>query len=338
LASTQLFGLFILIPLGLQVLNGSIDFTPFMTIMMALVGLQGTIQMVGNLKGQLGLYSGTLQTIQELMDNSLDEESSSSTADKSTSFSPLSQQMKVDKLVFRYDNMETNVLEKINLNFGKGTYVVLTGGSGSGKSTILNILYRFRKPNDGSVEWDGTNLFGVPLESFREQVAVMFQKTMIYEGTVRDNILFGMKERPGGVEEAAEMAEIADTIRALPDGYDTVIGGGSPGGLSGGQMQRICLARALYRQPSVLLLDEATSSLDAVAADAIIETLVRLRDEKGYTIVSVSHHPSTAIKANQIVVLKKGVIAEEGTYNELMALENGNFRQLVEISEKEKSD
>jgi len=113
--------------------------------------------MVGNLKGQLGLYSGTLQAIQELMDNSLDEENSSSTADKSTSFSPLSQQMKVDKLVFRYDGMETNVLDKINLNFGKGTYVVLTGGSGSGKSTILNILYRFRKPNDGSVEWDGTS-------------------------------------------------------------------------------------------------------------------------------------------------------------------------------------
>ena len=85
-------------------------------------------------------------------------------------------------------------------------------------------------------------------------------------------------------------------------------------------------------------LHVATSSLDAVAADAIIETLVRLRDEKGYTIVSVSHHPSTAIKAHQIVVLKKGVIAEEGTYNELVARENGIFRQLVEISEKEKSD
>ena len=118
----------------------------------------GSIQVVGMLKSQLGIYSGTLQIVKELMDNSLDEENSSSTTNKNISLSPLSQSIKVDNLVFRYDEKaETNVLENVNLSFGKGTYVVLTGGSGSGKSTILNLLMRFRKPNDGSIEWDGTS-------------------------------------------------------------------------------------------------------------------------------------------------------------------------------------
>lgn len=115
---------------------------------------------------------------------------------------------------------------------------------------------RFREPNEGSIEWDGTNIYNTSLSSFREQVGVMFQKTMIYQTTIRDNILFGLPEREGGLVAAAKKAEIHDDISMLPSGYDTVIGGDSLGTMSGGQLQRICLARALYRQPSMLLLDE----------------------------------------------------------------------------------
>ncbi|KAL7555251.1 hypothetical protein ACHAWF_018909 [Thalassiosira exigua] len=205
------------------------------------------------------------------------------------------------------------------------------------------MLMRFRLPLSGSVEWDGGDIKQASIESFKRQVGIVFQKTMIFQGTVRDNITFGANDGKGGpmgdddsaVEKAAEMAEVADVIRLLPNRYDTIIGSGLSGtiNLSGGQLQRICLARALYRKPSVLLLDECTSALDPQSEAAIIETLVRLRDTEGLTIVSVTHHPSTAVEADQIVVLAEGTVAETGTYSDLVARPDGIFRGLVDTSE-----
>jgi len=157
---------------------------------------------------------------------------------------------------FRYGPKLPDVLQDVDANFDKGSYNVVMGESGSGKSTVLNLLMRFRQPYEGSIKWDGTDIFSTSLKSFREQVAVMFQETMIYQGTVRDNILFGQTDLPGAVEKAARDAEIHEVIQGLPDGYDTRIGGDELIALSGGQQQRICMARALYRKPAMLLLDE----------------------------------------------------------------------------------
>ncbi|KAL3909790.1 MAG: hypothetical protein SGILL_007945, partial [Bacillariaceae sp.] len=345
----------IIVPFAIASLRGNFEAGEFVTLMGLALSMKYPLGAFGTFLRQLTTYSGSLQTIDELIvqgvklaeettsiavvvDDDDDEESSSL-----STLSPLKHEMRMNGIDFMYDSAFSKVLEGLQLTIRKGTYVALFGMSGSGKSTILDLLMRFRQPTAGNIDWDGIDINRTTLESFRNQVAVMFQKTMIIQGTIRENIVFGGADDAENekddlsrrIEAAAEMAEIASAIHGLPRGFDTVVGGGSGSvAMGGGQLQRICLARALLRKPSVLFLDEATSALDTVSEAAIIETLVRLRDTEGLTIVSVSHHPSTAVKADEIVVLERGSIAENGKYDELVALDNGIFRKLVESSGK----
>lgn len=278
--------------------------------------------------------NGPIQSVWELIDDSLNEEPSSKSSSTVTSLKKLVNALSIKGIKFRYAAKLPDVIKGVNIELSPGTYTVICGESGSGKSTVLSLLMRFQTPYEGTIEWDGTNIYGSSLDSYRENVGVMFQRTMIYQGTIRDNILFGQPNVEGAVEQAARAAEIAEVIERLPDGYDTVIGGDALAGMSGGQLQRVCMARALYKKPSVLLLDEATSALDAETEHSIIETLCKLRDTEGLTLVSVSHHPSTAVKADKIVVLERGVIAEEGKYDELVSREGGIFKRIVEAGEE----
>ena len=169
-------------------------------------------------------------------------------------------------------------------------------------------------------------------------MGVVFQKTMLINGTVRENITYGLTNiTEMEIQTAAKKAEVHEVITTLlPDGYDTIIGKGEGAvGLSGGQAQRICLARALARKPKLLLLDEATSALDPKTEASIVRTLEKLsvqadNNEEKCTIISVSHHPATARNASHILVLDKGRLVEVGTWNELMKLQNGNFKKLVD--------
>ena len=149
-------------------------------------------------------YSGTLTAVNDLMDDSLDEDppSDPSTFDK-IELPPMKNAVKMSGIKFRYGPKLPDVLKDVDASFDKGTYNVVMGESGSGKSTVLNLLMRFYKPYEGSIKWDGTDIFSTSLKSFRKQVSVMFQETMIYQATVRDNILFGQPDVPGAVEKAA---------------------------------------------------------------------------------------------------------------------------------------
>lgn len=303
---------------------------------MTALALMAPIMMFGQAMNQSLLFSGAIQAVNNLMDDSLDEEPPSKSSEKKMELKPLMNSVKLSGIRFRYNLKQDDILGGLDASIDKGTYNVIFGESGSGKSTVLTLLMRFREPYEGSIKWEGQSIYDTTLGSFRKQLAVMFQKTMIYQATVRDNILFGMPEEPGLVEKAARDAEIADVIERLPNGYDTIIGGDSIAGMSGGQLQRICLARALYKKPSVLLLDEATSALDAETERSIIQTLEKLRDDEGLTLVAVSHRPATALNADKIVVLKRGgTIVEEGTYDELVAIKGGRFNRMVEAGDEE---
>ena len=262
IAGGSFFMVLVLVPLGVEVINQVRPIDNFITITTSAFEMVFNMSYLGEIINMTTLHSGAIQSVTHLMDDHLDEEQPSSKKSKSSSSSTktvlkkLSSSLSIKGIKFRYAAKLPDVIKGVSIGLGAGSYSVLCGESGSGKSTVLSLLMRFQKPSEGTVEWDGTDIHNTTLDSFRENVSVMFQQTMIYQATIRDNILFGQPEVPGAVEKAAQDAEIAEVIERLPDGYDTIIGGDSLAGMSGGQLQRVCMARALYKKPSVLLLDE----------------------------------------------------------------------------------
>jgi len=229
----------------------------------------------------------------------------------------LAREIRLDGVGFSYTG-EQRTLDDVTVSIPAGHSVALVGGSGSGKSTILNLITRFYDPQQGAVTIDGRDLRRVTQQSLLAQIGVVSQETVLFDTTVRENLRLA---RPGAtdaeVEAAAGTAEIHDFILTLPQGYETVVGERG-GRLSGGQRQRLALARAILREPAILMLDEATSALDPATEAAIRRTLERLA--RGRTVISVTHRLSTAVEADAIVVLDRGRLVERGTHDELLAL------------------
>jgi ATP-binding cassette subfamily B protein len=225
----------------------------------------------------------------------------------------------LENVSFAYPRTGRPVLHEVSLHLGEGETVALVGASGAGKSTVAKLLLRFYDPVAGCVRLDGRDVRELALADLRDQVALLLQETLIFDGTIRENIAFG---RPGAgeaaIRAAARSADADAFIRRMPDGYDTRVG--QRGRLlSGGQRQRIAIARAMIRDAPVLVLDEPTSNLDAASAERIIEPLRRLMT--GRTTLVISHSLLTVREADQIVVLDHGRVAERGRHDELVALD-----------------
>lgn len=227
-------------------------------------------------------------------------------------------------MAFGYDP-DKPVLRDISFTIAPGQMVGIVGPTGSGKSTVVSLIPRFRDPNAGLITIDGVDVMDYKLHGLRCQIGFVLQDTVLLRGTVRDNIAFG---RPDATDEdiiaAAERANAHEFITRMPQGYDSIIGDRGRT-LSGGQRQRIGIARALIRDNPILILDEPTAALDVESEEVVIEALERLM--KGRTVITIAHRLSTLRGADKIIVVNDGVVAEDGTHEELLAL-GGIYAQL----------
>ncbi len=289
--------------------------------------------------GSIGQFSGLWTGLQEALGATkrlfeiLDTQSDIAEQPNAQPLPRVAGRIELDHVSFAYkDNTDTAILSDISLDVEPGEILALVGPSGAGKTTLVNLIPRFFDPQSGGVCIDGQDIRSVQVKSLREQIGLVPQETLLFGGTVRENILYGkLDATEAELIEAARAANAYDFILQLPKGYDTVVGERGVK-LSGGQRQRIAIARAILKDPRILLLDEATSSLDSESEGLVQEALERLM--KGRTNIVIAHRLSTVHNANRIAVLDEGKLIELGTHAELIQLD-GLYARLYRMQFRE---
>ena len=227
---------------------------------------------------------------------------------------------------------DVKVLNNISIDIKKGEIFAIVGHSGAGKSTTFNLIPRFYDVTEGKISVDGYDVRDLTQASLRSQIGIVPQETLLFGGTIRENILYGrLDASQEELIEAAKAANAHEFISDMPDGYDTVVGERGIK-LSGGQRQRVAIARAILKDPRILLLDEATSSLDNESEHLVQEALARLMQNR--TTIIIAHRLSTIRVASRIAVMNEGQIVELGTHEDLMALD-GLYAKLYEMQFRE---
>ena len=299
---------------GWQVIGGRLSIGDLVAFNTLLGFMLFPILTIGFLSASFSRAGASSQRVFDVLDAPLDVKD----APDASILLPLSCKVDFDDVSFRYPGSTRNILAGVSFTARPGQTVAVLGTTGSGKSTLVNLIPRFYDVTGGAVRLDGNDVREVTLSSLRSQIGIVLQETRLFSGTVRDNVAFG---KPDATDEeivaAAEAAQAAEFVKELSDGYDTVIGERGIG-LSGGQRQRIAIARALLIDPRLLILDDSTSAVDAETEAAIQETLDRLMREKHRTVFVIAQRVSTVRDADLILVLDEGSIAASGTHEDLL--------------------
>ncbi len=297
---------------GKQIIVGTLSIGAWQEFSLYLMYLFFPIAQLGFIITQLGQASTSADRIFEILD------AKSDIVDKPNAITlpAVKGDVKFDNVTFRYFGGGDPVLKNVNFEAKSGETVALLGATGSGKTSIINLLPRFYDPSEGSITIDGHDLRDITLDSLRSQIGIVLQETTLFSGTIRDNIAFGKPDATlEEVQAAARSAAAHDFIISFPDGYDTHVGERGTT-LSGGQKQRVAIARALLLNPRILILDDSTSSVDVATEShiqAALETLM-----KGRTSFVIAQRISTVMNADRILVLEKGEVVAQGKHAQLM--------------------
>ena len=311
---------------GKEVIKGILSGPELISYLTALGMIYNPVKRLTHVNAVLQQAMACASRIFEILDTNIDIE------DKPEAVEIDSMQGKVffDDVSFSYNQGE-EVLSDINLEVQEGLTVAIVGSSGAGKTTFVNLIPRFYEIDSGKILVDGNDVRDLTLKSLRGHIGIVPQETLLFSGTVADNISYGkQKATREEIVTAARAANAHDFISAFPHGYETEVGEKGVK-LSGGQRQRIAIARAILRDPRILILDEATSSLDSESESLVQEALERLME--GRTTFVIAHRLSTIKKSDMIVVLESGRVAETGTHTALLE-QKGVYHGLYQVQFK----
>ncbi len=297
---------------GKEIILGTLTLGEWQEFSMYLIFIFFPVAQLGFIITQFGQAAASATRIFEILD------ARSDVTDKADAIAlpQVEGNINFEDVTFRYVGGGEPVLDKVNFEAKPGQTIALLGATGSGKTSIINLLPRFYDPTEGRITIDGHDLRDVKLESLRAQIGIVLQETTLFSGSIRDNIAFGKPEATNDeIFAAAKAAAAHDFILSFPEGYDTPVGERGTT-LSGGQKQRVAIARALLLDPRILILDDSTSSVD-LGTEAVIQTALD-KLMKGRTSFVIAQRISTVMNADQIIVLDKGQVAAIGRHAELL--------------------
>ena len=313
---------------GNSVINGSITAGSLVAFLTYAVNISNPIKRLSRVIGNIQKALAAAQRVFDVLD--LPEVIKN--APDAKALPKVKGDVRFNDVSFAYNKNE-EVLSHVSFEVKPGEMIAFVGPSGAGKSTVASLLPRFYDATNGSITIDGQDIRKVTLDSLREQVGIVPQETVLFNGSVYDNILYGRLDATREeVEAAAKAANAHDFIMQLPNGYETMLGDRGMN-ISGGQRQRISIARAILKNPQILILDEATSALDTESERVVQEALDRLM--VGRTSFVIAHRLSTIKNADKIMVLEKGQLIEQGNHDELMAMD-GLYAHLYKIQYRSK--